>query len=280
MKRTIIFFFLFVGFINAQSQTTKLDVFLNEAALKKSLMNVRLINCIDYTPTGFLLLSSSNQFYMLGMEKISAIFNKTNIIIDAFTVTKNNALWVASGNKLYYMDSLKTLSPLYNLPISNAGIVSGNDTNVAYVYDRTFQKGKKEYAVYQSTDNQCTRLASTSAPILSIFEYKTSLLFSSENKILCADRKTKTFFDFFSLPQKQNIVSITGDTINHALYFSTQDTVYRAQNGKLEYICTEFGGILKYDGEGLLVFNHEKSLIIRFRNNILYPAINKEEESH
>jgi hypothetical protein len=157
------------------------------------------------------------------------------------------------------------------LPISNAGIVSGNNENVAYIFDRTLQKGKKEYAVYRSSDKQCTNLASTSAPILSAFEYKTSLLFSSENKILCADSKTKIFFDLFSLPQKQNIISITGDTVNKATYFSTSDTIYRIKESKLEYVCNEFGGILQYDGEGLLVFNPEKSLIVRFRNNILYP---------
>jgi hypothetical protein len=75
------------------------------------------------------------------------------------------------------------------------------------------------------------------------------------------------------LPHKQDIISITGDTINQAIYFSTQDTIYRIQNGELEYISTEFGGILNYDGEGLLIFNPENNLIIRLRNSILYPSL-------
>jgi tetratricopeptide (TPR) repeat protein len=279
MKYAILLPFLFLWFINnAQSQETELDIFLNEVVTKNTLVNVKLINSIDYTPNGFLLLSSSNQFYMLGLEDIPAVFNKTKTAIDAFAVMQNNALLVISGRKLYNMDSQGNLFLMFELPISKAGIVSGNDENVTYIYDRTLQKGKKEYAIYRSSDTQYTRLASISAPILSVFEYKTSLLFSSENKILCADSKTKTFFDLFSLPQKQNIISITGDTINHAVYFSTSDTIYRIKDSKLEYICSNFGGILKYDGEGLLVFNPEKNLIVRFRNNLLYPS--EKEKQH
>lgn len=276
MKYTIILFLLFFGFLKTQSQQIELDVFLNEAVVKNTLNNIKFINSIDYTPNGFLLLSSYNQFYMLGLENIPTVFNKTKTAIDAFTVTQNEALWVISGNDLCCIDSLGSLLTLYKLPISKAGIVSANSKNTAYIYDRIFQKGKVEYAIYQCSDKHYTRLSSTTAPILSAFEYKTSLLFSTGNKILCADSKTKTFFELFSLPQKENIISITGDTINHAIYFSTQDTVYRVQNGNPEYICMDFGGTLKYDGEGLLIFNPEKQLIIRLRNNILYPNIEAE----
>jgi len=260
------------------AQNTEIEKLLSETMLKEASINVKFINSIDYTPNGFLLLASSNQFYVLGIGGMPPVFNKTGTGIDAFTVSQNNALWVVSGDKLCYMDSLGTLSILYKLPISNAGIVSGNNENVAYIFDRTFQSGKKEYAIYQISDKQCTRLASTTAPILSAYEYKTSLLFSSGNKIICADGKTQTFFDLFTLPQKQNIISITGDAVNHAVYFSTPDTIYRIKEGKLEYVNTEFGGILKYDGEGLVVFNPEKSLIVRFRNNILYPVADKKPE--
>jgi len=274
MKYNVVILFFFVGFLYAQSQKIGFDILLNEITLKNKSINTKLINSIDYTPNGFLLLASSNQFYMLGLEDIPAVFNNTKIAINAFTITQDEALWVVSDDNLCFMDSTGTLSTLYNLPISKAGITSGIDNNIAYIYDRTFQSGKKEYAIYRISDSQYRRLASSPAPILSAYEYKTSLLFSSENKILCADNKTKTFFDLFTLPQKQDIISITGDTINHAIYFSTQDTIYRIKDGILEYISKEFGGIVKYDGEGLLVFNPEKQLIIRFRNNILYPSIN------
>jgi tetratricopeptide (TPR) repeat protein len=276
-------FLIICAFVHAQplsNDSLKMDIFLNNSMLKDASIDVKLINAVDYTPTGFLFLASSNQFYMLGMGGMPSVFKKTKTVIDAFTVTQDNALWIVSGNKLYTIDEKENLSIMFNLPISKAGIVSGNDENVAYIYDRIFQKGKKGYAVYQISDKGLyAKLLSTPTPVLSVFEYKTSLLLSTENKILCADSKTKSFFDLFALPQKQDIISITGDTVNRAVYFSTQDTVYRIQGGKCEYICMEFGGILKYDGEGLLIFNPKESLIVRFRNNILYPPAVKKEEN-
>jgi len=239
--------------------------------LQEASINVIFSNSIDYTPSGFLLLASSNQFYMLGLGGMPPIFNETIIEISAFAVTQDNALWIVSENRLCSIDSLGNLSFMYDLPIYKAGIVAGNEENVAYIFDRIFQEEKEEYVIYQVSDTEVyARLLSIPTPILSVFEYETSLLLSTENQILCADNKTKIFFEFFSLPEGNDIISITGDTENHAIYFSTQDTIYRIKEGVFEYICTEFGGIVKYDGEGLLIFNPEKQLIVRFRNNILY----------
>ncbi|MDD4661489.1 MAG: hypothetical protein PHF73_12665, partial [Massilibacteroides sp.] len=259
------------------SDSLKMDIFLNESMLKEALINIKFVNSMDYSPTGFILLASSNQFYMLGIGGIHFTFKKTKMKIDDYTVTQDNALLVVSGNKLCNIDTLGSLSTIYDLPISNAGIISGNNNDVIYIYDRNFQKGKKEYALYKISDiEQHTRLLSVPTPVTSVYEYKADLLLATNNKIICVDNNTKTFFDFFSLPQKQDIISIAGDTINHALYFSTQDTIYRIQNGVLEYVCTEFGGTLMHDGDGLLVFNPEKKLIVRLRNNLLYPQKIKE----
>ena len=81
-------------------------------------------------------------------------------------------------------------------------------------------------------------------------------------------------FEILSLPQEDDIISIVGDTIHQALYFSTDKAVYRVRDNQIELVNDEFGGILKYDGEGLLIFNPKENLIVRFRNNILYDDIN------
>jgi len=270
----------------SSNSSVKLDILLNNDMLKEASFDVKLINDIDYTPTGFLLLASTNQFYVLGLGGMPPVFEKTKIGVDAFAVTQSGELWIVSGNTLYGIDTLGALVNMFKLPISGAGITAGNETNIAYLFDRAFQRNKREYVIYQISDKEVNaRLLSAPAPILSVFEYENSLLVATENRILCADNYTKIFFELFSLPHEDKIISITGDTFNKSIYFSTQDTIYRVKDGNFEYISTEFGGILKYDGEGLLVFNPEKSLIVRFRNNLLYPqevkrslppAINKE----
>lgn len=274
----ILLYFLVIFSIKGQAQiqlkdTVKMDIILNNSMLKEVSIKGNFINSIDYTPTGFLLLASSDQFYMIGWGNMSTVFKKTKTDINAFTVTQDGTLWIISGNTLYSVDEQGNLSVIYDfLPIYKPRIVSSNQESLAYIYDHSFREGDREYMLCQISDKEHKRLLSTSTPILSVYEYKTSLLLSTENKIMCADSKTKSFFELFTLSQKSDIISITGDTVNHAIYFSTQDTIYRIKNGTLEYVSTELGGILKYDGEGLLIFNPEKSLIIRLRNNLLYQV--------
>jgi hypothetical protein len=248
-----------------------MEFILNNDMLTEASLNINFINSIDYTPNGFLLLASANQFYLLGMGGMPPVFNSIDREIEAFAVTKDFNLWIISENKLCSIDTLGNLATLSHLPIYYSGIVSSNQANMAYIYDRIFQEDKGEYNIYQVTEKEVyAKILSIPTPILSVFEYETSLLISTENKIWCVENKTKSFFELFSLPEGNDIISITGDTDNHAIYFSTQDTIYRIMKGGLEYICIEFGGILKYDDEGLLIFNPEKQLIVRFRNNILY----------
>ena len=107
-------------------------------------------------------------------------------------------------------------------------------------------------------------------PILSVFEQPSQLIFSTKNILFSVDIQTKKLYQILALPNNDDIISIVGDTINHAFYFSTDKTIYRIKDSKIEIVSEDFGGILKYDGEGLLIFNPDKNFIIRFRNNVLY----------
>ena len=140
-----------------------------------------------------------------------------------------------------------------------------------YVYDRTLKNSKGVYSIYQiSREGKITTLAIINTPVLSIFEHASQLIFSTKNALFSVGVKTKEIFKILSLPQEDDIISIVGDYIHHALYFSTNKAIYRVKNNKIELVNDDFGGILKYDGEGLVIFNLDKNLIVRFKNNILY----------
>jgi tetratricopeptide (TPR) repeat protein len=271
-KYVSILFLLFPILLYAQEHDGMLaDVFLSETMLKEVSIKTKLINSIDYTNDGFLLVSSSNQFYVLGIGFIEQLFNPTKKNIDAFTITPEGKLHIVSGKELCKIDTLGNFRKIYSLPNTKMGIASDEDK--IYVFDQLIQKGLKEYSLF-SLDRKLfwKKSISMKTPITSVFEYKSSLFFSSENKLYCSNEQTKSFIEIISLPQKTNtIISIVGDSIHNALYFSSKDTIYRIKGNKLEYVSTEFGGILRYDGEGLLIFNPEKSVVIRLRNSMLYP---------
>jgi len=273
MKKYIfLFLWLFSALARAQqTQDIKLDVFLNDSILKKVSLAPKFINSIDYTDDGFLLLSSSNQFYVLGIGYIEQLFKPTEKNIESFTVTQEGKLILISDKDLCKIDTLGNFLKFYSLPNTDMGIASGN--NGIYIFDQCFQKDKNDYSLFSlNRDLNYTKLLTMETPIKAVYEYNENLFFSTMNKLYGTNEQIKSFIEIAALPKETDaIISIAGDSIHHAFYISTNDTIYRIKNNALEYVNTEFGGILKYDGEGLLVFNPEKSLIVRFRNNILYP---------
>ena len=260
----------FVGYAQ-DTKPIKADILLDNALLEKLDIDTKFINSIEYTSDGFLLLSSANQFYLLGIGGVVPIFEKWNTGIKSFTVTANGVLMMISGKTLYQANAKPSFIKVLDIPDSDMGITS--TYKYIYVYERVRKNDKKDYSIYQISENKkITPLVKISTPILSVFEQPSLLIFSTKNMLFSMDIKTKKLYQIFALPQEEDIISIVGDTINHAFYFSTDQTIYRMKNDKLEIITEDFGGILKYDGEGLLIFNPEKQLIVRLRNNILYPV--------
>lgn len=263
--------FSFVGYAQDEKQI-KAEILLDNAFLKDMRINTKFINSIEYTSEGFLLLSSVNQFYLLGFGGMIPIFEewKAKTDIESFVVKANGALIIASGNTLYQAHSEPSFIKVLDIPDSNMGITS-KYKNI-YVFDRTQKSNKKDYSIYQISKNkEITPLVKIPTPVLSVFELSSQLIFSTKNILFGVDIETKKLYQILTLPYEDDIISIAGDTVNHAFYFSTNKKIYRIQDNKVEIISDDFGGILKYDGEGLLVFIPEKSLIIRLRNNILYP---------
>ena len=275
-KITVIISLLSV-FLYTFAQEREIDVFLNENMLKSINLKIDFINSIDCTYENFLLLASSNQFYALGQNSIFPIFEKTKNKIDVFSIsTIEGNFLIISDKTLYRTNSDGKMVKIKDLPTAKMGIASDKDET--YLFEQTEIKSKKEYALFSLSKNVVlTKIISTQAPVNSVLKYDSILFFTSQNKIYYLKENNYEYEEIFTLWGNNNkIISLAGDIENQALYFSTSDTVYRIKDEQLDYVCTDFGGILKYDGEGLLVFNPEKSLIVRLNNNILYPSVEED----
>jgi hypothetical protein len=266
---------------DAQEQEEGIDVFLSENMLKSINLNVVFNNSIDYTAGKLLLLSSSNQFYALGINGVFPVLEKTKNKIDAFSIaTTDSILLIVSNKTLYHTDSEGKMVKITDLPTAKMGIASSEDD--IYLFEQTEIKNKKEYSLFSlSRELVLTKLISVETPVNSVYFYPTIspiVFFTSRNTIYYlveegdSVKSKDKYAEIFTLSGNNNkIISLAGDIENQALYFSTSDTVYRIKDNQLDYICVEFGGILRYDGEGLLIFNPKESLIVRLRNNLLYP---------
>jgi hypothetical protein len=231
---------------------------------------------MSVTSQGHVLLSSINQFYLLGWGGIIPIGEKIAGSISAFTYSPDGYLMVIHDNELCYIDSADHLASLYELPAAGMGISSGE--KVVYLYDRSTTK--KSHALYiLSKGHKYAKLLEITTPIISVLETGNTLLFSTENKILSVNLMNNELKTLVALPQKENrILSIAADTSGGIIYFSSQDALYALNDSAAVCISDKFGGILQYFNKGLLVFKPERKFLIHMNFKVAGSPVDQVNE--
>jgi hypothetical protein len=66
-----------------------------------------------------------------------------------------------------------------------------------------------------------------------------------------------------ALKKDMEIKSLTTNASGKTIYFSTEHAIYSLKDSCMLTVTNEFGGVLKYYDEGLIVFNPDKKLVMR-----------------
>jgi|GEM_PF-570943 hypothetical protein len=258
-----VLFVLWVAVANgipAVNDSLQFEILLNNKMLKNIHLDKKFTNSIGITSNRFILLSTSDQFYLLGWGGIKPFGEKASGNIRSYAYTTDNLLMTISNNELCRFDSLGNLIKLFKLPAEGMGISTGK--NVMYVYDRI--NSKSQYSLYVIVKGgKYSKLFDVPSPILSVIEINNSLLFSAENGLFNYNQKSKELKALASLPKGKEIKSIATDTINNRIYFSTDSAVYAYKDSNAILVTDKLGGTLRFFNGGLIVFNPEKQLLIR-----------------
>ncbi len=245
-------------------------ILLSSKMLNDIRLNIKLMNSFDITPRGEVLLSTSNQFYLLKWEEIIPLDPKMGKPINSFSYTPDNLLVIVSDSSLCYMDRFSQFVELYKLPKKNMEITTGDSS--LYVYDKTAivskskAKQKQRYAIYMIPKNQkYIKLLELPTPITSVIEAEEGILISTKNKVYSVNIKTRQIKELINLSKiNGDIVSMTRDVNNDVIYFSTNNAIYLFKEKKTYRITNEFTGVVKYYLNQLFVFNAEKKFLILF----------------
>jgi cell division septation protein DedD len=258
---TILFFWILVAHGSPiKNDSLRFEILLSSKMLSDIQINEKFINSMDITSDQFILLSTTDQFYLLGWGGIKPIGQKQTGTIGSFAFTPENLLMTIRNNELCTADSLGNLSKIFGLPSNAMGISAGK--YVMYVYDQN--KNKEKYALYLITsDGNYKKMFEIPTPIRSIVEMNNSVLFATENAVFSFNLKNKELKALVVLPNKNEIKSIAVDSLNNRIYFSTENAIYALKGSTVSTISADFGGVLKYVDNGLMVFNSEKKLLIR-----------------
>jgi hypothetical protein len=220
----------------------------------------KLISSLEITPNRLLLLSTSDQFYLLGWGGIVRYGKKAVGSISSFAYTPDTLLMAVRNDELCVFDSLGNLSGLVKLPSRGMGICAG--AKAMYVFDR--ENGRKRSAVYVLVKGgKYARIFESPAPISAVMEMNGLLLLAIGNGLYRFDPVSKKMTALAAVQKEKVILSIALDAGRQRIYFSTDSSVCALKGSSVVVITDQFGGVIRYFADGLVVFDPVGKKMVR-----------------
>jgi hypothetical protein len=264
IRKTTVILFTFCTLLGygkpSNRDSLRYEILLTGKILNNVHLAENLIPSIDFTSNRLVLLSTTDRFYLLGWGGMQAIGQKVTGPVSSFAYTPDGYLMVIRNRELCRLDSLGNLTRLFGLPNPSMGICSGR--NVMYVYDQ--RKGQVRNAIYVlAKGGKYAPLLEVPTAINSVIEAGSVLLFSTENAIYSFNPRSKKLKALLVVNKDKEIKSIAIDTAINRIFFSTGNAIYAVKDSGMVTLNKDFGGVLRYFNNGLLVFNPEKKILIR-----------------
>jgi uncharacterized protein YeeX (DUF496 family) len=239
----------------------RFEVLMNSQMLKTANLQPEFIRSIEITPERHVLLSTKNQFYLLGWGGITPLGKPASSgSIRSFAFSPDSLLMVVKDDEICYFDSNKELKKLYKLPGKQMAISAGKDA--MYVYGQSYDASTN--VVYVITPGgKYAILFEVSLPVNAVEELDSSLIFASGNMVYRFDLKTKNYKVLSSLAKEKKIISVTSDPSCNRVYFSTDSAIYTVNDTSAITVSEGIGGILKFFDDGLVVFDPAKKFLLR-----------------
>jgi hypothetical protein len=234
------------------------EILLSNKILTETNVNDNFINSFDITSNRLLLISTSNQNYLVGWGGLVPFGKKVTGNVNSFAFASDSSLLTIRNNELCCFDSSGNLSGLYMLPSEGMEISAGE--HVMYVYGSN--KNKSSLYIIAPGGNY-TKLFEIPTIINSVVEYNNSILFATENKIFLFDPKNKELKLIVALPSSEIIKSIAFNASSQRIFYSTVNRIFAIKDSNSVLITDKFGGLIKFLNDGLIIFNPEKKFIVR-----------------
>lgn len=243
----------------------KIDVFLDPTIIKSTeLENVSFQNHIGISANQNLIIASNDAFYRIGYGDY-AIY-KTSKEISSFCFVENE-FYYSNNNALYKITERGEEKKVTDLDFSVKQLWSGND--VIYAVSLV-NADNIIYAISPKT-GKWVKVHTIQHPILGISQLGTVLFVLHESGLQSLFVKEKRVIDVpFKTDKIGKIVSMAIDKRKGSIFVASENGVYRFYKKKLELIYNGTG-FLCDDLDGLLIFNPKVPLLLRLRNEILYP---------
>ncbi len=235
------------------SRKPEIQVALNPGSAKAAGLR-HLGPCVAVTPDGAAVVGNAMGLWLVGGGKV----RDTGVAaLECFTFTPEGLLMGVSSRKLVFLDSSGQLKPLFRLPGVGMSLVPGNGDSLL-LFGRedkgtwalyTIRPGRKVSLLLRSP-KPITAAAETSSHILVVIDGALFLVEHGELRLLAGE-------------PKGTLTAVAADPDGKAIFVSDDRRIFRVNNRRLTVVADGFGGTLRWQRGGLLVFDPRRPLLVR-----------------
>lgn len=234
------------------------EVMLNKQSAEKHHIGT-LTPALVVTPTHFLMIEDNKKFYQVAWGGVRPVDGLRGL--DAFDYLPNGDFAGIRGKELVALAKSGELEPIMALPSEGMGLAAGRGKT--YLFER--DGGERNGLFILLPNKKGLKLLESPEPIAAVLEDGDGILFAAGTGIyrFGADKTTKLVF---GLPKgSRNISSLAQDPATKRIYASDGDSVFSFKDKDVVVITRENGGVLRWFGDGLIIFDPKAPLLIRIR---------------
>jgi hypothetical protein len=235
-----------------------IEVMLNKLSADKHHIGA-LTPALVVTPTRFLMVEDENRFYQVALDGIRPVDGVRGL--SAFEYAPDGSFVGVRGKDLVSLAKNGKLEKIMTLPSAGMGLAAGRGK--MYLFERA---GSERSGIFiLLPDKKGLKLFESPEPIAAVMEDGDGILFAAGSAIyrFSADKKTKLVL---GLPKgSRNITSLAQDPKTQRIYASDGASVFSFKDKDVVVITRENGGILRWFGDGLIIFDPKAPLLIRIR---------------
>jgi hypothetical protein len=241
-----------------RTATAKLEVFMNKLTATKNGIGV-LTASVAVAPNHSFVIEDPERFYQVAW----GVVRKEDGLkgLSAFDYATDGLFVGVRGKELVYLSKTGKLVTMAPLPSAGMGLAVGSGK--LYLFERNETGVSRLFVLYPG--KKLVKICDSPKPIDAVMEEGDRVLYSAGGSIMgwAPDGRTGVAFVH---PKNRRIVSMAQDPKSLKVYISDGLSVISIKGDQVVTVTREAGGILRWYGDGLVVFDPLAKLLMRIRN--------------
>ena len=214
---------------------------------------------IAFTPNGVAVVGDGDRVWAVGSDGVVPIADVHNA--NSFAISPQGLVVVVSGKSLLYLDPVsKELKPIFELPFTGMSILTeSEDSFLLFGPD-----GTKGFALFELlSGRKVVKVVDTPQPITGVTRLDNEILLVTDGALFAVYRNS---LRLLAGEVGGTLRSVAADGQRGQIFVSDGKSIFILRKDSVVPLAGDFGGELRWQSGGLVVFNPAERSIARLTN--------------